>query len=138
MSSSTVSKCKSSADRWRDDISHVSAKWFSNGCCGQSLVFPRRIIPRLADWFRRVKDGHARRRIEEFAEHAKLASFAFVPSVFQHIGGESSHEADLPKDVRHGMSLAQRVWNFGFEEGQWSTAQLAMLSKQVVKRPENL
>src|ERR1700761_1696453 len=70
MWSSTVSKRKSSADRWRDDISHVSAKWFSNGCCGQSLVFPRRIVPRLADWFRRVKDGHADRRIEEFAEHA--------------------------------------------------------------------
>ena len=43
-----------------------------------------------------MKDGHVDCRIEEFAEHTKLVSKALVPSVFQHIGTETSHEADLP------------------------------------------
>ena len=79
------------------------------GCCGQSLVFARKVAPQLVDWFRSVKDGHADQRIDEYANHANLAKLALVPGVLQHIGREMSHELDLPRDIRHGMTLAERV-----------------------------
>jgi hypothetical protein len=62
-----------------------------------------------------VSDGHADRRIEEYAQYANLAPLALVPSVFQHISSKTSHEADRPEDIKDGFTLAERVMNTEFE-----------------------
>lgn len=92
-----------------------------DGCCAQSLVFPRDIVPVLVDRLRRVRDGHADQRLDQIAEQLGLKRLALVPSIFQHIGSRTSHEADLPEDVKFDMSLAEQVFNVGFESNHAAT-----------------
>lgn len=75
------------------------------GCCSQGLVFAREKLPLV---LRELEPGVALtlmpdQRIEALADRSRLARWALVPSVFQHVGRESS------------SGEPQKTWNFQFE-----------------------
>lgn len=103
-----------------------------DGCCAQSLVFPREVVPALVDRLRGVQDGHADQRLDQIADQMNLKRLALVPSVFQHIGSRTSHEADLPEDVKFGMSLAGQVFNIKFEQNDAVTLRREHMEKATI------
>lgn len=85
------------------------------GCCGQGLVYPRGVIPCLVHWYHAKGVGFVDSLTEEFADHTGLTRWALVPSVLQHIGRKSSKSEDSTLFSKNNLSIAERIWNFGFE-----------------------
>ncbi|KAI9801795.1 MAG: hypothetical protein M1825_003168 [Sarcosagium campestre] len=85
------------------------------GCCSQGLVFPRDAVPGLVNFLEGQRAGQVDVLVEQWAERAGLERYAVVPSVLQHVGRKSSKGDDFGEAARYGMSVAQKLWSFGFE-----------------------
>jgi hypothetical protein len=81
------------------------------GCCSQGLVFPRHQLDPLIQRLRSpaLKEHYPDQIIEAVAGE-RLAKWALVPSVLQHVGRKGSSTA-LPGSVK-------QTWNFQFELGE--------------------
>ncbi|KAF2688381.1 integral membrane protein-like protein [Lentithecium fluviatile CBS 122367] len=93
------------------------------GCCSQALVFPTTIIPSLAAFFASRRTGAPDVLLEDFARDkggedglGKGLRWALSPSVVQHVGRESSKKDDFGEMSKYGMSVAETIWSFGFED----------------------
>lgn len=88
------------------------------GCCAQALAFPRAQIPGLLDHYARAieaEGGYADSLTELYAAEAGLQRWALVPSVFQHVGAQSSKGDKSKEFTRWHRTAAQNIWNFEFE-----------------------
>ena len=52
---------------------------------------------------------------EEYADANGELRWAITPSVIQHIGIKSSKVDDYGPMSKHGLSVAEKIWNFAFE-----------------------
>lgn len=86
------------------------------GCCSQGFVFPREKAMKLVHWFEEKKYGFVDMLTEEFADQNGELRWAITPSVIQHIGRKSSKVDDYGPKSKWGMSVAEKIWNFGFEK----------------------
>lgn len=93
------------------------------GCCSQAFVFPRHQIPSLLSFYDQARNGYIdpdtgadKTQIDSlteiYAERHGLERWALTPSVFQHVGGQSTKPTSI---TRWGRSNAENIWNFGFE-----------------------
>ena len=93
------------------------------GCCGQGFVFARRTAPSVVHHLREKKVGFVDMQLEEWANEADLARWVIMPSLLQHIGSTSSKGDDFGGNAKHDRSVAEKIWNFGFElydaKGHW-------------------
>ena len=98
------------------------------GCCGQGFVFSRRTASSVVQHLREKKVGFVDMLLEEWANEANLARWVVVPSLLQHIGSISSKGDDFSGNAKHDRSVAEKIWNFGFElydaKGRWSPSAL--------------
>jgi hypothetical protein len=85
------------------------------GCCSQGFVFPREKAMTLVHWFEEKRYGFVDVLTEEYADKEGELRWAITPSVIQHVGRKSSKVDDYGKDSKFGMSVAEKIWNFGFE-----------------------
>jgi GR25 family glycosyltransferase involved in LPS biosynthesis len=88
------------------------------GCCSQGFVFPREKAMTLVRWFEEKHVGFVDVLTEEYADQHNELRFAIVPSVIQHVGRKSSKIDDYGPDSKHGLSVAEKIWNFRFEKYQ--------------------
>jgi hypothetical protein len=102
------------------------------GCCGQAFVFPNLKALELVDYFKERRRGITDVLIEDFAnEHGELR-YALSPSVVQHIGRVSTTTPDYGPMSKWGMSVAETIWSFAFENFDWR--QLRKEHEQVALR----
>ena len=85
------------------------------GCCGQGLVFSREMAPRVVDRLSERRVGFVDSLIEEYAKELDLKKLVVIPSLLQHIGAKTSKEVDLGEMAKSRRTVAERIWNFGFE-----------------------
>ncbi|GFN21014.1 uncharacterized protein AtWU_10822 [Aspergillus tubingensis] len=85
------------------------------GCCSQGFVFPQARIGDLVSWYERNKVGYVDMLTESYADQNGEVRWALTPSVLQHVGSRSSKTNALGKH-RERLTMAERIWNFGFEE----------------------
>ncbi|KAL8819103.1 MAG: hypothetical protein Q9223_002398 [Gallowayella weberi] len=85
------------------------------GCCAQGLVFSPASAARAVPKLKEKELGFVDMILEEWANEANLARFAVVPSLLQHIGGRSSKGDDFSAAAATMMSVAEKIFNFGFE-----------------------
>lgn len=85
------------------------------GCCAQGFIFSREMAPKVVERLRTKKAGYVDMLLEEWANKEDLVRWAVVPSLLQHIGGHSSKGDDLGVGSKHNRSVAEKIWNFGFE-----------------------
>ena len=80
------------------------------GCCSQGLIYPREIIPRVKETVRGATNQryYVDMTLERWANTQKLARFALVPPLLQHVGSQSSKGHDFDEG-------AESIWNFEFE-----------------------
>ena len=94
------------------------------GCCGQGFVFARRTAPLVVEHLRTKKVGFVDMLLEEWASEADLERWVVMPSLLQHIGSTSSKGDDFGGKAKHDRSVAEKIWNFGFElydaKGHWN------------------
>jgi hypothetical protein len=97
-------------------------------------VFPREKAMTLVHWFEEKTIGFVDVLTEEYAdEHGELR-WAIMPSVIQHVGRKSSKVDDYGPNSKHGLSVAEKIWNFRFE--RYNPEQLKkehMLAAQRIK-----
>ncbi|KAF1968923.1 hypothetical protein BU23DRAFT_255746 [Bimuria novae-zelandiae CBS 107.79] len=86
------------------------------GCCSQALVFPRGRALMLATYMAERGRGAPDVLIEEYANEKGELRWAVSPSLVQHIGRKSSKKDDFGEKSKYGMSVAEKIWSFGFEE----------------------
>lgn len=86
-----------------------------NGCCGQGLLYPRKMAIPLVDRLREVGAGFADSTVEEWANINSYVRWAIAPSLLQHIGGTSSKGDDFSGMAKHAESVAEKIWSFSFE-----------------------
>lgn len=86
------------------------------GCCSQGLVFPREKAIALTQWFEMKKIGFVDVLTEEYADQHGELRWALTPSVIQHIGRKSSKPDDFGTASKYQMSVAEKIWNFAFEQ----------------------
>lgn len=106
------------------------------GCCSQGVVFPREKAMALVQWFEMKKIGFVDVLTEEYADQNSELRWALTPSVIQHIGRKSSKLDDFGTNSKYQMSVAEKIWNFAFEQN--SAADLKMEhfhATQTVPRP---
>lgn len=101
------------------------------GCCSQGLVFPRGKVQGLIDWYETKKIGFVDMLMEEYADQHGELRWALTPSVIQHIGRKSSKGDDFGSGSKYHMSVAEKLWNFEFE--QYSAADLREEHSREVK-----
>jgi N-Acetylglucosaminyltransferase-IV (GnT-IV) conserved region len=87
----------------------------SFGCCSQGLVFSHGMAQNLIQWYEEKKVGFVDMLTEEYGDLTGYTRWALTPSVIQHIGRKSSKEDDYGPNSKHGRSVAETIWNFGFE-----------------------
>ena len=96
------------------------------GCCGQGFVFARRTVPLVVQHLSEKKVGFVDMLLEQWADEAGLARWVVVPSLLQHVGSTSSKGDDFGGNAKHHRSVAEKIWNFGFElydaQGRWKPA----------------
>lgn len=92
------------------------------GCCSQALVFPRGRALMLTTYMADRVKGAPDVLIEEYANERKELRWAITPSVVQHIGRKSSKMDDFGEMSKYGMSVAEKIWSFRFED--WDQAVL--------------
>ena len=85
------------------------------GCCAQGLVFSHEMTPRIIDHLIRTGEGFVDQILEAWANEHGLMRWMVVPSLLQHIGGHSSKGDDFGEKAVWGRSVAEKIWNFGFE-----------------------
>lgn len=86
------------------------------GCCSQSLVYPQGKVQDLINWYENKKIGFVDMLTEEYADQRGELRLALTPSVIQHIGRKSSKGDDFGVDSKYDMSVAEKLWNFAFEQ----------------------
>lgn len=82
-----------------------------SGCCSQALAFPRQAAPDLIQYLRK-SPCPVDSAIEAFADERGLDRWALTPSIFQHVGVQSSKEV---RTRRWGRPSTATLWNFAFE-----------------------
>ena len=85
------------------------------GCCAQGLVFSHRMAPKVIARLAQIREGFVDEIIEAWANEANLVRWVVIPSLLQHIGGHSSKGDDFGSKSKYDMSVAEKIWNFGFE-----------------------
>ncbi|RAH56665.1 integral membrane protein [Aspergillus piperis CBS 112811] len=85
------------------------------GCCSQGFVFPQARIGDLVCWYESNQAGYVDMLTESYADQNGEVRWALTPSVLQHVGSRSSKTNALGKH-RERLTMAERIWNFGFEE----------------------
>ena len=85
------------------------------GCCAQGLVFSRSTVPKVIARLAQVREGYVDEIIEAWANEINLVRWVTIPSLLQHIGGHSSKGDDFGDKSKYDMSVAEKIWNFGFE-----------------------
>jgi hypothetical protein len=79
------------------------------GCCTQALAFPRDRVADVIDWYESQQTGDADSLLEKYANENNEIRWALTPSLFQHIGTQSSKfENGEPR-------IARSIWNYHFE-----------------------
>lgn len=86
------------------------------GCCSQGLVFSHNKALDLIEWYETKKVGFVDMLTEEYADIHDKTRWALTPSVLQHVGRKSSKGDDFGKNAKYHMSVAEKIWNFGFEK----------------------
>jgi hypothetical protein len=87
----------------------------SYGCCSQGLVFPQHKVEALISWYEQAHVGFEDVLTEQYADKYEELRLAITPSVIQHVGRKSSKGDDFGKNAKHHLSVAEKLWNFGFE-----------------------
>ena len=85
------------------------------GCCAQGLIFSHLIAPKVVARLAEKREGFADQLIEAWANEANLERWVVIPSLLQHIGGHSSKGDDFGNKAKYARSVAEKIWNFGFE-----------------------
>ena len=85
------------------------------GCCAQGLVYSNRMVPKVVARLSQVKEGFVDEIVEAWANEANLVRWVVIPSLLQHIGGHSSKGDDFGSKSKYDRSVAEKIWNFGFE-----------------------
>lgn len=85
------------------------------GCCAQGFVFSHRMAPKVVSRLTKEKEGFVDVLIEAWANEANLVRWVTIPSLLQHIGGHSSKGDDFGSKAKYDRSVAEKIWNFGFE-----------------------
>ena len=85
------------------------------GCCAQGLVFSHRMVPKVVARLAQIREGFVDEIVEAWANEANLVRWVVIPSLLQHIGGHSSKGDDFGDKSKHDRSVAEKIWNFGFE-----------------------
>jgi hypothetical protein len=85
------------------------------GCCSQGFLFPRHKAQDLIAWYKQAHVGFVDMLTEQYADKHEELRLAITPSVIQHIGRKSSKGDDFGKNSKHHLSVAEKLWNFGFE-----------------------
>ncbi|KAF2114188.1 integral membrane protein [Lophiotrema nucula] len=85
------------------------------GCCSQGFVFPRQKALTMASYYTSRKTGFVDVLTEEYADQHNELRWAITPSVIQHVGRKSSKVDDYGPGSKHGLSVAETIWNFEFE-----------------------
>lgn len=86
------------------------------GCCSQGLVFPRHKAHELIEWYETKRIGFVDVLTEEYADQRHELRWALTPSVIQHVGRKSSKGDDFGAASKYHMSVAEKLWNFAFEQ----------------------
>lgn len=86
------------------------------GCCSQGFVFPRGAALTLDTYMADRHLGAPDVLIEDFANERKELRYAITPSVVQHVGRKSSKIDDYGPNSKYGLSVAEKIWSFGFEK----------------------
>ncbi|KAF1945270.1 hypothetical protein EJ02DRAFT_339034 [Clathrospora elynae] len=89
------------------------------GCCSQAFVFPNTKARELVIYFKERHVGYMDVLTEDFADERGELRYAVTPSLFQHVGKRSSKGDDYGKMSKWGMSVAEKIWSFGFEKFDW-------------------
>ena len=87
----------------------------SFGCCAQGLVFSSSMATKTIAHLREEGVGFVDQLIEVWANEMDYVRWAIVPSLLQHIGVHSSKGDDLGAQAKWHRSVAEKIWNFGFE-----------------------
>jgi len=102
------------------------------GCCAQGFVFPRNKAIELVSYLQDRRVGFVDVLIEEYADKNEQLRWAITPSVIQHVGRKSSKVDDYGPQSKHGLSVAETIWNFDFEK--YSVEKLRREHKGVIGR----
>lgn len=85
------------------------------GCCAQGLVFSNQMAPKVIARLAQKREGFVDEIVEAWANEANLVRWVVIPSLLQHIGGHSSKGDDYGGKSKYDRSVAEKIWNFGFE-----------------------
>jgi len=85
------------------------------GCCAQGLVFSSSMATKTIAHLRGKGAGFVDQLIEAWANEMGYMRWVAMPSLLQHIGGHSSKGDDLGDQAKYDRSVAEKIWNFGFE-----------------------
>ncbi|KAF2795155.1 integral membrane protein-like protein [Melanomma pulvis-pyrius CBS 109.77] len=102
------------------------------GCCAQGFVFPRNKAIELVRYLEERRVGFVDVLTEEYADKNDELRWAITPSVIQHVGRKSSKVDDFGPQSKHGLSVAETIWNFAFEK--YSSEQLRREHRGVAQR----
>lgn len=96
-------------------VSHGVHEMRRFGCCSQAMVFPNTKAVDLVKYFKERHVGYVDVLTEDFANERGELRYAVTPSLFQHIGRHTSQEDGYEPMSKWGLSVAQKIWSFGFE-----------------------
>ncbi len=85
------------------------------GCCAQGLVFSSSMATKTIDHLRAEGAGFVDQLIEAWANEMGYIRWVVVPSLLQHVGVHSSKGDDMGSQAKWHRSVAEKIWNFGFE-----------------------
>ena len=85
------------------------------GCCAQGLVFSSRMARETIKHLREEGAGFVDQLIESWANENGYVRWVVMPSLLQHIGAHSSKGDDMGSQAKWHRSVAEKIWNFGFE-----------------------
>ena len=85
------------------------------GCCAQGLIFSSHMAPKIATRLKDAGAGFVDELIEAWANELDLVRWVVAPSLLQHVGAHSSKGDDMGNKAKYDRSVAEKIWNFGFE-----------------------
>ncbi|MCJ1276549.1 hypothetical protein MMC21_004355 [Puttea exsequens] len=85
------------------------------GCCAQGMVFSHKMAPKVIGRLSAKREGFVDELIESWANEQGLTRWVVVPSLLQHVGAHSSKGDDYGEKAKYERSVAEKIWNFGFE-----------------------
>ncbi len=86
------------------------------GCCAQGFVFSHEMASKVIDRLEHVNEGFVDEILEAWANERSLVRWVVIPSLLQHVGGHSSKGDDFDGQAKYDRSVAEKIWNFGFEK----------------------